>query len=120
MSKLTEHTTYLLLKRYSNDPKMTDHMRHIKFHEILDGGHPINNLSQRRLILWGNHTHAERVLDQPTMTHSALSLLKTEHFRLSHGKSLKSKMNKNFPEHDHWYDAEHVHQNVNYKPKNPK
>lgn len=127
MSKLTDKTVSNILRRYSQTEVSSDD-RHDGFHKVMDHVPEIHDTAQRRIILWGDHTHIHRILDQPKMTHSTLWLAKSEirwdgNTREEAAKlktAFSKKLNKNFPGHDLYHPDGHVHTNVNYKPKTPK
>lgn len=112
MSKLHPDTVYKILKKSSDTP----HQKAV-FDRVVKEKHPLNDLSQRRMILWGDHTHMKHVIDQPTMTHSTgwLALQDLDKHPPAARKKLEARLTSNFPLLDNSLPHTYIHKNVNHK-----
>lgn len=117
MSKLTEKTVAKILQNSCKTENPSHY--HKVFDRVLREGHPLSDNAQRRLILWGNHRHIDKVLDQPKLSQSTVWLA---HSELNHVPDLnirlylRNKIAENFPDARDDHPDTHIHTNANPRP----
>lgn len=99
MSKLTEKATERLINTIARHHHADVPTSHQRFDRILQDNHPLTAQAKNMMLIYGNASHINRILDSPHLTTMNLSVARDSIDELPRHrqKDLSSKLMSNFP-----------------------